>query len=154
MNSTTSNSSAIVIPISVTTKPAVDRTIELERLAALDTEQYELERKDAAGNLGYRPTILDDLRKAKRREMRLDSPSNGDAGQGRPLEFREFLPWPDEIEGDRIASALAATFKRFVRMSDAKADTCALWVLLNWVIDKAQIAPRLCITSPTKQCGK
>jgi putative DNA primase/helicase len=153
MTSTTSNSSANVIQLD-TAKPTVDRTVELERLAALDTEQYELERKDAARKLGYRPAILDDLRKAKRRDMRLDSKSNGDAGRGRPLQFHELLPWPDEIEGDRIATALAATFKRFVRMSDAKADACALWVLLDWTIDKFPIAPRLCITSPTKGCGK
>jgi len=152
-HTTVAESSAIIVPFDATT-PTVDRVVELERLAALATEQYELERKSAAGNLGYRPHILDDLRKAKRREMRLDAPSNGDAGQGRPLRFREFLPWPDEIEGDWVATALSATFKRFVRMSDAKADTCALWVLLGWVIDKFPIAPRLCITSPTKQCGK
>jgi putative DNA primase/helicase len=86
--------------------------------------------------------------------MRIDSKSNGDAGRGRPLQFREFLPWPDEIEGDRVATALAATIKRFVRMTDAQADVCALWVLLSWTIDKFSIAPRLCITSPTKGCGK
>jgi Protein of unknown function (DUF3631) len=153
---TVADSSAIIIPISAkpTTKAAVDRVTELERLAALDTGQYEVERKNAAAKLGFRAPVLDELREEKRREMKLDSPSVGDAGQGRTLQFREFLPWPDEMEGGRIATALSATFKRFVRMSDAKADTCAFWVLLDWTIDKFQIAPRLCITSPTKQCGK
>jgi len=64
------------------------------------------------------------------------------------------MPWPDEIEGDRIASALSATFKRYIRMSDAQANLCALWVLLTWTLDKFSIAPRLCVTSPTKGCGK
>ena len=79
---------------------------------------------------------------------------NGDDGKGRPLELPEILPWPDEIEGDRVASALSATFKRYIRMSDAQADLCALWVLLTWTLDKFSIAPRLCATSPTKGCGK
>jgi putative DNA primase/helicase len=136
-------------------KPPIDRAMELERLAGLDVGQYEAERKGAAKNLGFRTAVLDELREKKRREMNLDPPSKKkDAGQGRTLQFREFLPWPDEIEGDRIATALSATFKRYVCMSDAKADACALWVLLDWTIDVFTIAPRLCITSPTKQCGK
>src|SRR5215471_7635276 len=158
MNSTTANSSTAIIAdlLNAATKPTptLDRAVELERLAGLDTEQYELERKNAAANLGYRPSILDELRREKRRELKLDTPSNGDAGQGRPLQFRELLPYADEIEGDRVATALAATFKRFVRMSDAQADACALWVLLTWTIDKFPVAPRLCVTSPTKGCGK
>jgi hypothetical protein len=119
-------------------RPPLDRVAEIERLAALDAGQYEAERKNAADKLGFRTTILDDLREQKRREMNLDP--KGDAGQGRPLQFREFLPWPDDIEGDRIATALSATFKRFVCMSDSKADTCALWVLLDWTIAKFPIA--------------
>lgn len=132
----------------------VDRTVEIERLAALDTAQYEAVRSDAAARLGFRATVLDKLRKQKRREMKLDPARTDNGGQGRPLQFPEFLPWPDEIEGDRIATALSATFKRYVRMADPQADTCAMWVLLDWTIDKFSIAPRLCVTSPTKQCGK
>jgi putative DNA primase/helicase len=64
------------------------------------------------------------------------------------------MPWSEPIEGDRIASTLTATFKRYIRMSDAEADLCALWVLLSWSIDKFSKAPRLAITSPTKGCGK
>jgi hypothetical protein len=57
------------------------------------------------------------------------------------------------VEGDRVAEALKATIKRYIRMSDAEADVCALWVLLSWAIDKFSKAPRLAITSPTKGCG-
>jgi hypothetical protein len=138
----------------ITLPSSADRTVEIERLAALDTTQYETARNGAATRLGFRAAILDKLREQKRREMRLDPPKADDAGQGRPLQFPELLPWPDEIEGDRVATALSATFKRYVRMADPQADTCALWVLLDWTIDKFAVAPRLCVTSPTKQCGK
>jgi putative DNA primase/helicase len=138
----------------ITLPSSADRTVEIERLAALDTTQYETARNDAATRLGFRATILDKLREQKRREMKLDTPKADNAGQGRPLQFPELLPWPDEIDGDRIATALSATFKRYVRMADAQADTCALWVLVDWTLDKFSVAPRLCVTSPTKQCGK
>ena len=63
------------------------------------------------------------------------------------------MPWSEPVEGDCIASALTATFKRYIRMSDAEADLCALWVPLSWSINKFSNAPRLAITSPTKGCG-
>jgi putative DNA primase/helicase len=131
----------------------IDRAVEIERLAALDTAQYEVARTDAAGKLGFRASVLDKLRDEKRRELLLDN-TKDDVGQGRRLEFPEVLPWSDPIEGDRVASALSATFKRYVRMSDSQADVCALMVLLSWTIEKFSIAPRLCVTSPTKGCGK
>jgi putative DNA primase/helicase len=133
---------------------SIDRAAEIERLAVLDDTQYETVRNDEATRLGFRAKILDKLREQKRREMKLDPPKADNGGQGRPLQFPELLPWPDEIEGDRVATALSATFKRYVRMSDPQADTCALWVLVDWTLDKFSIAPRLCVTSPTKQCGK
>jgi hypothetical protein len=133
--------------------PKIDRAVEIERLAALDTVDYEIARKEAADQLGIRASVLDDLRIQKRRELKLDN-AKSDDGQGRTLALPEVMPWPDPIEGDRVAEALKATIKRYIRMSDPEADVCALWVLLSWAIDKFSKAPRLAITSPTKGCGK
>ena len=94
-----------------------------------------------------RPSVLEKLVAAAR-------PKGDAAGQGRPLQFAEIVAWPDEVEGDQVAASLSAAFKKYVRMSAPQAETCALWVLLSWTIDKFSIAPRLCATSPTKQCGK
>jgi hypothetical protein len=93
------------------------------------------------------------LRSQKRRELKLESAKTDD-GQGRALALPEVMPWSEPIECDRVAEALKATIKRYIRMSDAEADVCALWVLLSWAIDKFSKAPRLAITSPTKGCGK
>jgi hypothetical protein len=131
----------------------IDRTVEIERVACLDQMDYEVGRKEAAERLGIRTTALDELRKQKRRELGLEN-SKGDDRQGQPLSLPEVMPWPDPIEGDRVAETLRATFKRYIRMSDPEADVCALWVLLSWLIDKFSKAPRLAITSPTKGCGK
>ena len=132
--------------------PKLDRAVEIERLAALDTVDYEIARKEAANQLSIRASVLDDLRIQKRRELKLDG-AKADDGQGRTLALPEVMPWPDPVEGDRVAEALKATLKRYIRMSDAEADVCALWVLLSWAIDKFSKAPRLAITSPTKGCG-
>ena len=121
----------------------IDRIVEIERLANLEPIDYEAARGPASERLGVRTSVLDNEVKKKRRELRLDN-ANGDDGKGRPLALPDVMPWPDEIEGDRIASALSATFKRYVRMSDAQANLCALWVLLTWTLDKFSIAPRLC----------
>lgn len=40
----------------------LDRAVEIERLAALDTVDYEIARKEAADRLGLRASVLDDLR--------------------------------------------------------------------------------------------
>jgi len=135
------------------TGPGVDRYVEIERLAALETIDYEVVRNDAADRLGMRATVLDDLRKQKRRELKLDT-AKADDGQGRAVKIPEILPWADAIEGDRVATGLAASLKRHVVLSDSAADAVALWVLHTWLFDKFTIAPRLAITSPTKGCGK
>ena len=43
----------------------LDRAVEIERLAALDTVDYEIARKEAAHRLGLRASVLDDLRTQK-----------------------------------------------------------------------------------------
>ena len=81
-------------------------------------------RNDAAEKLGIRAVTLDKQVKRKRKELGLDK-ADGDTGQGRTLSLPEILPWHEPIERDRIATALSATFRRYIRMSDAEADVCA-----------------------------
>ena len=131
----------------------LDRAVEIERLAALDTVDYEIARKQAADQLGIRASVLDDLRAQKRRELKLDTDKTDD-GQGRAVSIQDVLPWADAIEGDRIATGLAAALKRYVVLSDTAADAVVLWVLHTWLFDKFTTTPRLAITSPTKGCGK
>jgi putative DNA primase/helicase len=130
----------------------VDRATEIERLAALDAIDYEAVRTTAASRLGFRSSVLDSEVKKKRRELGLERAE--DDGQGRAVKIEDILPWPDAIEGDHVATALAASLKRYVVLSDAAADAIALWILHTWLVDKFTITPRLAITSPTKGCGK
>jgi putative DNA primase/helicase len=110
-------------------------------------------RSATAGRIGIRTQVLDGLVKKKRRELGLET-AGDDVGQGRAVKIEDILPWPDDIEGDHVASALAASLKRYVVLPDAAAAALALWVLHTWLVDRFTISPRLAVTSPTKGCGK
>jgi putative DNA primase/helicase len=131
----------------------VDRAVEIERAAVLDDVDYDVARSEIAKRLGIRTDTLDKERKKKRRELRLEN-SNGDDGQGRTVKIVDVLPYPDPIEGDRVATALAASIKTYAVLADVAADAIALWVLQTWLVNKFTISPRLGVTSPTKGCGK
>jgi putative DNA primase/helicase len=146
-------SASVINDAEIVADPPVDRAVEIERIASMEPTVYESARRKLAKNLGIRVSVLDNLRKQKRRELKLDLPE-GNVGQGRPLKPRDIMPWADPIEGDRAASSLSMVFQKYVRMSQTQADVCAFWVLLSWTIDKFFYAPRLSITSPTKGCGK
>ena len=131
----------------------LDRSTEIERLAALEPIDYEVARRDAAKRLNVRAHTLDREVARKRREFGLAA-DDGDSGQGRAVKIDDVLPWPDPVEGDHVASALAAGIKRYVVLSDTAADAIALWVLQTWLVNNFGISPRLGINSPTKGCGK
>jgi hypothetical protein len=134
------------------TDEPVDRQVEVERLAGLNVIDYEAARAKAAERLRVRVNVLDKQVSKKRRALGLAD--NADEGQGRAFKIVDPLPWPQSIEGDRIAETLVAAIKTYAVISDEQADTIALWILQTWLIGKFTIAPRLAVTSPTKGCGK
>jgi hypothetical protein len=71
----------------------LDRTTEIERLAALEPIDYEVARRDAAKRLNVRAYILDREVARKRREFGLAA-DDGDSGQGRAVKIDDVLPWP------------------------------------------------------------
>jgi len=79
------------------TAPSVDRAAEIERLAALETINYEVVRIDEAKRLGIRSRILDQEVAKKRRALGLEGTTDGDPGQGRPVKILDILPWSDPI---------------------------------------------------------
>jgi putative DNA primase/helicase len=133
----------------------VDRPVEIERLASLDPIDYEVARVEAAKRLGMRASMLDRIVAAKRRELGLDGDNDSDEkGQGHAVKINDVLSWPEPVDGDRIATTLAAIINTYTVLSEVAADVVALWALYTWVVDSFTISPRLAITSPTKGCGK
>jgi putative DNA primase/helicase len=132
--------------------PDVDRVTELERLAGLDKINYEVARNDAAKRLSMRASVLDEVVAKKRVELKLEPDVND--GQGRAVRIVDVVPWLEPVSGDLIATTLTMAIRRHVVLSDAAADTIALWILHTWSLGEFSISPRLAITSPTKGCGK
>jgi len=132
---------------------AIDRVAEIERLAALDPINYEIARAEAAARLKVRAFVLDREVAKKRRALGLDSDKDDD-GQGRAVKITDVVPWPEPVDGDRIATTLAAAVKTYAVLPDTAADATTLWVLHTWLVNNFSISPRLAITSPTKGCGK
>ncbi len=130
----------------------IDRAAEIERLAALDPIEYEAVRVKAAMRLRVRASILDREVTKKRRTLGLET--GQDNGQGRAMKIVDPLPWHEPVDGDMIATTLAAAMKTYAVLPGAAADTIALWTLHTWLVGAFPISPRLAITSPTKGCGK
>ena len=131
----------------------VDRVAEIERLAALDPINYEVARPEAAARLNVRASALDRAVNKTRRALGLET-DKADDGQGRAVKIVDPLPWHEPVDGDRLATTLAAVVKTHLVLSDAQTDTVALWVMHTWTLNVFTMSPRLAIISPTKGCGK
>jgi len=117
-----------------------------------DALAYEAERIKAAKLLGVRLSVIDRAVSKKRRALGLDA--DDDEGQGRAVKINDPLPWHEPVDGDRIATTLAAAVKTYLVVPDAAADAIAIWVLHTWCVNAFTMSPRLAITSPTRGCGK
>lgn len=132
----------------------IDRVVEIERLAALDPITYETTRTEAAKRLGMRASILDRVVAKKRRELGLETDDDENNGQGRAVKIVDVLPWHEPVDGDRLATTLAAVVKTYAVLPDTAADAIALWIMHTWMVSSFMISPRLAVVSPTKGCGK
>ena len=136
-----------------TTTPPPDKSgdkAEIERLAALDSLDYDRQRTKSAKALGVRTDTLDKLVKAARGE-----PENGGGGGGTALEFPDVELWPEPVDGAELLDALTVSVRRFLSLPEHAAPAIALWTAYTYaVINYGHIAPTLAIVSPEKRCGK
>ncbi len=63
-------------------------------------------------------------------------------------------PWPEPVNGARLATDIVGSLKRHIVMTDDEALTTAMWVLHAYTLDAFRISPILTLASPTKRCGK
>jgi putative DNA primase/helicase len=131
--------------------PPIDDDAEIERLARLPAFEYERGRAGAAKALGVRSAMLDKLVAAKRAELGLNEANNG---QGRPIEFVDPEPWPEEVDGDALLDQISNALKRHIILSEAARHLAALWIVHTYLLDCFLISPRLAVCSPVKRCGK
>jgi len=119
----------------------------LTELAALEPVEYDQRRKAAADELGIREATLD-------AEVEKRQPARPDTKGGSKLDIPTPEPWPEPVDGERLADELTAAFERYLILPPTAADVLALWVVHTHVFQSFYITPRLAITSPEKECGK
>jgi hypothetical protein len=118
------------------------KIIQLAKLRPLD---YGRLRKAAAQQLGVSLTILDGAVKEHKSE---------NSEQAKFLPHWTVEPWEVPINGDILLKELQAHFKRYVVLPPYADVALALWVLHTWAFECFDITPYLCISSPTRRCGK
>jgi putative DNA primase/helicase len=119
---------------------------DIKRLARLTAIQYEQQGKVAAERLGIRASILDRLVQGER--------ADDTSKQGKGIAFKAPEPWPDEVDGAALLSAIADAIQTYIILSDHACVASSLWVLHTHLLDCFMVSPRLAVDSPTKGCGK
>lgn len=122
--------------------------IAFARLAELPAPEYDRVRVKEAEQLGLRVSTLDE------EVLKLKPKEKAKLGAGRELTLPEPDPWHEPVAGNLLLDDIAAYIKKHVRLPDSAADAIALWCLHAHCFYKAEISPRLAITSPEKRCGK
>lgn len=117
----------------------------LSELAALPPIDYGRRRKEAANALGV---TVDDLN----REVTQRRKENKE--QKNFLPHWNVEPWPEPVDGDALLQDLRAHIKRYIVLPPQADVALALWVLHTWIFGCFDITPYLCISSPTRRCGK
>ncbi len=124
-------------------KVAIDP--DIERLAKLSPFEYDRVRKREAKKLGARADTLDAaVNKAR--------PHDSSVSESLAPPAPEL--WPEPVDGCVLLNTLRAFLARFIFVNNSALVALTLWVCFSYLLDIAEISPRLAITSPTKRCGK
>jgi hypothetical protein len=65
-------------------------------------------------------------------------------------------PWPEPVDGNWLLNELVELYKKHIHFSDDCAFTCALWVILTYLIQESyvEVSPYLGFTAPDRRCAK
>ena len=67
---------------------------------------------------------------------------------------RDDEPWEFSVDGAAVLDEIADIVRRYVVLPAPSADAIALWILLAWFVDAANIMPMLAIVAATMRSGK
>ncbi len=116
----------------------------IEKLASLNSLEYDRIRISSAKALNIRPATLDSLVKAIRATEQKENKT----------PFTEIEPWHEPIQPATLLMDISNTLKRFVICAPETAHAATLWIAMTWFIEVISIAPLAVITAPEKRCGK
>ena len=132
----------------------IDKVNEILRLAKLPLPQYDIERKEAAKQLGFsRVSTLDEI--VGRLNSRMTLNDDDDANkQGGRLEFEPLEVWPHVVDGETLITDMIATIRSHVILAPHQALAIVLWTIHTHGVENFDHTPRLQIRSPVLRCGK
>lgn len=119
---------------------------EIQRLAQLKLEEYELQRKQTAIFLGIRPQVLDKFVEKRRSKNQMQ--------QDEDEWFEKVEPFFEQVNGRDLLDEINSQVKKYIVCDESVAIATTLWILFTWAIDHMNFAPIACITAPEKRCGK
>lgn len=82
------------------------------------------------------------------------SAQDAPTGQGQALVLDDPEPSDDPVDGVELLDDLEQLVRRYVVLPLAAARAVALWIVHTYLIEAADITPRLVVTSPQRRCGK
>ena len=86
--------------------------------------------------------------------MKAERKGSGSGATGRDIVLPEPKPWDDAVDGSALLDDIVAAMRRYVVLPEHAVRACACWVLHTFLAEHFLVSPRLCISSPTKGCGK
>jgi putative DNA primase/helicase len=126
--------------------PAPNEKAIIEALARKTDVEYDRLRSEVAETLLIRVTLLDDKVRA------LKEAQQAAATEG-PAHWA-VSPAEEAIDGASLLNDLRKTLRRYIMLPPGGDVAVSLWILHAWTHDVCEISPILCLTSPTKRCGK
>ena len=73
---------------------------------------------------------------------------------GRPVEYDDPEPWPEEVDGAALLDAFKAKFEEYTVMPEGGAVAASAWMLSTWVPSAFSVSPVLMVTAPERESGK
>jgi putative DNA primase/helicase len=125
----------------------------LDLLSRAETDAYENGRVAAAAALGWRASVLDKDRDARRR-------ARAKQGDDPVTQNIEATPWPDPVTdlGAVLDEAVREVKRFLVVPNSAYLDTIALWAAHTHLVPRKELGveytPRFGFQSPIHECGK
>src|SRR5215213_6545512 len=125
-----------------------DLSAYVESLSLLSKLDYESKRLEAAKELGFRVSVLDELVAGMRPKEAKDNV------QGEAVEWEDIEPWPEPVNGAELLNRVIERIELYLVLPLGAPIVMALWCLSCYLFDSFDVFPRLNISSPTKRCGK
>lgn len=122
------------------------RREQLLHLAKLSPIEYDIQRKDAAEEIGCKVTALD----VEVKQLRKQQNPNGEGDAA----VEELEPWDSPVSGRELFDQVRSLLNTYMDLPQGADTALVLWVFGSYAYDQFNLFPKLLISSPMPECGK